>query len=140
MEDHVLKRFTTTVLTCDKPTRTGRIYPKTLIEKSVIEDPIVTEKLANRMFLCEFPSNDEDPYAGVNISNVAFSVENLSFEGSELKADVAILDTVQGKILNNFINNTTVAFSCSGAGNVDENNKVTDYELLSVGAYVKAKE
>ena len=44
MKDHVLKRFTTTVLTCDETTRTGKIYPKTLIEKSVVEDPIVTEK------------------------------------------------------------------------------------------------
>ena len=141
MKDHVLKRFTTTVLTCDKPTITGRIYPKTLIEKSVIEDPIITEKLANRMFFCEFPSNDKEPYAYVDLKNAAFSVENLSFKDDDLKADIAVLDTTQGKILNKLIdNNVTIAFSCSGEGSIDINNKVTDYKLLSVSAYVKDKE
>ena len=142
MEDYVLKRFTTTVLTCDKPTITGRIYPKTLIEKSVIEDPIIAEKLANRMFFGEFPSNNKEPYAYIKLNNVAFTVENLSLEDNDLKADIAVLDTAQGKILNELIdnNNVTVTFSCSGAGSVDINNKVTDYELLSVNTDVKAKE
>ena len=140
-DEYVLNRFTTTVLTCDKPTITGRIYPKNLIEKSIIEDPIIAEKLANRMFLGEFPSNDKESYASVDIENIAFSTENLYFEGDELKADIAVLDTPQGKILNKLIdNNVMLTFFCTGEGSVDINNKVTDYKLLSVSAYLKNKD
>ena len=140
-DEHVLKRFTTTVLTCDKPTITGRVYPKTLVEEAVIEDSFIKEKIANRMFFCEFPSNDEEPYAYANLNNVAFSVENLSFEDDDLKADIAVLDTTQGKILNKLIDSdASVIFSCSGVGSIDINNKVTDYKLLSIRADIADNE
>ena len=138
-DEHVLKRFTTTVLTCDKPTVTGRIYPKTLIEEAVIGDSFIKEKIANRMFFGEFPSNNKEPYAYIKLNNVAFSVENLSLEDEDLKADIAVLDTTQGKILNEIIdnNNLTVTFSCSGAGTVDVNNKVKSYKLLSINVDIE---
>lgn len=134
-DEYVLKRFTTTVLTCDKPTRTGRFYPKTLIEENVLKNPIIAEKLANRMFFGEFLDKEEKSNF---IEDVAFSTENLYLEDDDLKADIAILDTPKGEILNKLIDSdASVVFSCSGVGSVDENNKVISYELFSIDANIK---
>lgn len=137
MEDNtILKRITTTVLVCDEPLPSGRVYPKSVIKKAITEDPAVIDKLVNKAFLGQFLSGDQDPFC-VDMAAVAFNTEKLYFEGNELKADIVILNTARGRILNDLLDaNINISFSCVGTGEVSKN-KVKNYTLNTIKANIK---
>ena len=110
----ILKTFKTTILKCDEPTITGRIYPKDLIKKSLKEDKVLQEKLVNNCLFGELGNWLSDE---VDLSKVAFSVRKLYWYRNELKVVVDILDTPNGRLLIDYID--TMKISCIGTGDVD---------------------
>ena len=120
----VLKIFRTTVLKCDTPTITGRVYPLDLIKKSLKNDKVLQEKLVNHTFYGDM-GNKYDPE--VNLSKVAFNVEKLYWYKNELKAKIAILDTPAGQDLMKIYKK--VAFRTAGVGDMNFEKIITNYEL-----------
>lgn len=133
-EKHVLRVFRTTVLTCDEKTITGRVYPLKLIKKSIKEDKALQEKLANHIFFGELgcPIDRTE----VDLSKVAFSVEKLYWYKNKLRALVVILDTPNGRRLNQILSD--VKFTTCGTGDMDCTNTITNYQLDMIAAAHKA--
>jgi len=83
--------------------------------------------------------NDEKAsrnYLDVNLRNVSHETESLYVEGDVLKADIRILDTPSGNLLNDMLSTTpkSFVFRPRGSGHVSPVGKVLDYQLVSVDA------
>jgi len=125
----------------DQPNRNGRIYSKELIENCVLNDKIVQEQLnSHSMFGMFNPSWDE--YM-VDMSKVSHCVTNLYIEDGKLKADIDILDTPQGNIVNEMLNNNvSIISTLNGRGDLraepdgkylEVENYSFDYISLNIG-------
>ena len=126
----ILKTIRTTVLKCDTPTITGRVYPLDLIKKSLKNDKVLQERLATKTFFGElgYPIDRTE----ANLSKVAFNVEKLYWYKNELKAVIAILDTPDGRMLNQIL--SKVKFTTCGTGDIDLNKTITNYQLNMIAA------
>lgn len=112
------------ILLIGQPNKNGRIY---------------TEDAANRLALLarqgilsgEFTGNDE---TSVNLQNVTHVVENVRVDGDYVIADVKILDTPQGLVLQDMIKaKLTPKFYSRGCGVVDiATGTIVDYVPISV--------
>lgn len=125
MSKAILKTIRATVLKCDTPTITGRVYPLDLIKKSLKNDKVLQEKLATKTFFGELgcPIDRTE----VNLSKVAFNVEKLYWYKNELKVVIAILDTPEGRTLNQTL--SKVKFTTCGTGDIDLNKTIINYQL-----------
>lgn len=113
------------LLDLDTQLSSGRIYPTESVELS-LEDPILKERLAaNALFGTFF---DDYTYGQTNMLGVAFSVNKLYIEDKVLYADIDILDTPKGRILNGlFKNNTSLDFHTAFTGDVETDSNGKDY-------------
>lgn len=115
----------------DIPNRNGRIYPKTEIEKSL---KAFKEKLPVVGQLGY--SDDPSTYTEINLSRVSHVVNDVRIEDDKLIATVKILTTPSGRIAEQLIRSEetrpSLGFGMRGTGIVDTNNKVTDFNLISI--------
>ena len=113
------------LLDLDTQLSSGRIYPTESVELS-LEDPILKERLAANALLGTF--SDDYTYGQTNMLDVAFSVNKLYIEDKVLYADIDILDTPKGHVLNGlFKNNTSLDFHTAFTGDVETGSNGKDY-------------
>ena len=113
------------LLDLDTQLSSGRIYPTEAVELS-LEDPILKERLAANALLGTF--SDDHTYGQTNMLDVAFSVNKLYIENKVLYADIDILDTPKGRVLNGlFKNNTSLDFHAAFTGDVETDSNGKDY-------------
>lgn len=127
---HILKSVKAEVLKLNEPTKAGRVYTTECI-KNALEDPILKERLEQHMFLGTLDTNDSN-----DILNTSHAVSELNIIDNSLVTHIDVLDTPNGRLLSNLMDNHIVAFSVRGQGKV-EDNIVTDYELESVVASIR---
>ena len=124
-DTHILKILKLTILHCDKPERSGRIYPVKLVKKAIKEDKVLQERLVNNCLFGDMFRNDIDE---VDMQEVAFAVKKLYWYKKELRAVIDILDTPNGRVLAQCP--TAIRGSVLGSGEVDfTTNTVTDYKV-----------
>lgn len=80
----------------DKPNINGRIYTKECIENSVLNNPLIQERLKLHCLFGIFNLNGNEE---VTLNNTSHCVTNLYIEDNCLKADIDILDTPNGRML-----------------------------------------
>lgn len=124
---HILKTVKAEVLKLNEPTKAGRIYTTECI-KNALEDPILKERLEQQLLFGTFNTNNSN-----DIVNTSHAVSEFDIIDNSLVAHIDVLDTPNGRLLSDLLDNHLVAFSVRGQGNV-ENNVVTGYELDSVVA------
>ena len=113
------------LLDLDTQLSSGCIYPTEVVELS-LEDPILKERLAANALLGTF--SDDYTYGQTNMLDVAFSVNKLYIEDKVLYADIDILDTPKGRVLNGlFKNNTSLDFHAAFTGDVEIDSNGKDY-------------
>lgn len=113
------------LLDLDTQLSSGRSYPTEAVELS-LEDPILKERLVAKALLGTF--SDDYTYGQTNMLDVAFSVNKLYIEDKVLYADIDILDTPKGRILNDlFKNNTSLDFHTAFTGDVETDSNGKDY-------------
>ena len=80
----------------DKPNRNGRIYTTECIKNSVLNNPLIQERLKLHNLFGTFTliGNEE-----VSLDNTSHCITNLYIEDNCLKADIDILDTPNGRML-----------------------------------------
>lgn len=114
------------VISFDTPNRNGRIYSYDSVD---LDDPILKEMLEQKMLFGElgFP---EDGRTETDIHKVSHVITALRKEPDGLYADIDILNTMNGRILNECVNENN--FRTRGSGIVKENGTVVSYILFSV--------
>lgn len=112
--------------------KNGRVYSSKCFN---LDDPIIQEKLKTNSFFGEmgFP---QDGRLEVDLTKVSHRITNLYKKDDGLYADIEILDTPNGKILEKALKNSLVGFRTRGTGNLisrdDGNYDVTDYILYAI--------
>ena len=118
------------VLKFNEPTKNGRIYRESSIN---LNDHVLQEQLKNNCLFGEiaFP---EDRTTAIDITKVSHLVTALRKEEDGLYADIEILPTVNGKLLEKIVNQNN--FRTRGIGAVvhdsEGNQIVEDYQLITI--------
>ena len=118
------------VLKFNEPTKNGRIYRESSIN---LNDHVLQEQLKNNCLFGEiaFP---EDRTTAIDITKVSHLVTALRKEEDGLYADIEILPTVNGKLLEKIVNPNN--FRTRGIGTVvhdpEGNQIVEDYQLITI--------
>ena len=118
------------VLKFNEPTKNGRIYRESSIN---LNDHVLQEQLKNNCLFGEiaFP---EDRTTAIDITKVSHLVTALRKEEDGLYADIEILPTVNGKLLEKIANPDN--FRTRGIGTVihdsEGNQIVEDYQLITI--------
>ena len=112
----------------DSPNRNGRIYTRECMEKAIEG---VKKLIEEKRFLGEL----EIPHDTiVDLSNVSHMVTDLRIEESKIVADIQVLKTPKGIILQEKIDANEVEIVQRGLGKIGKDNIVTDYELIAIDA------
>ena len=120
--------------TIDKPNRNNRIYTKACIEKAISDTKKLVEE---RRFMGELHETTSYHDTTVNLMRASHLVTELRLEESRFVADVQILKTPMGIVLQRLVDSDQVYFVPRGIGKLEENGTVTDYTLISIDAYPK---
>ncbi len=104
----------------------GRIYSHDSVD---LNDPMLTEMLEQKALFGElgFP---EDGRAETDMHNVSHAITALRKELDGLYADIDILNTVNGRILNECVNENN--FRTRGSGIVKEDGRIVSYTLVGI--------
>jgi hypothetical protein len=116
--------LTRTVLTVDTPNKNGRVYSSAAIEEALAKAKDGHGSLT---------PNDPD-----DMNYWSHAYQNLRLEGNELKADITVMDTPYGTILQQLMTEGVgIAFRPRGIGQIRKNGDVTeiyDYTITSIDA------
>lgn len=121
-----------TVLNLNQPNKNGRIYTTETVAAALTKyaATIDLKQAVGELVL-------EDTIligSTVNLSNVSHIVENAEIDGDHLIADIRVLRTTAGEQLAYLLQLDKIAFRPRGLGKIDSNQRVTDYEFISIDA------
>lgn len=117
------------VLTVDKPTLTGKIYPRALVKSAC-------EKINQRTSPC-LGTIGAPKGASIILDEASHIATDFQVVGDDLMCSVRILNTSCGRTLERLMKSHTVEFKPWGIGFLDVGGVVSgDYELLGVYAQV----
>jgi hypothetical protein len=121
------------VMVVDKPNLNHRIYPRAVFEKALkeYEEKYVKDRRAlGELGVGETPT--------INLKNVSHMVTSFSWDGDIVDAEIEVLDTPQGKVLKDMLENgfdLTVVPRGIGSLKLNEETGVNeiqdDYEISS---------
>lgn len=122
------KQYIAEVFKADILTFNGRIYTKQCLED--INEYIKKQIALKNNLVGEYPPDDSMTF---NTENVSHKIIDSYMENDSLFVKLEILPTSTGKILTEMLENGLSLYACPrGVGNLDNNNKVYDYELIAV--------
>ena len=125
-------KLTADIMIADKPNGNGRIYPRAALEACV-------KRWEAKRPLLGVIEVDRGPL--IAMDEASHVIEKLSVQGDTLVADIKVLDTVEGRRLQQLLAGATVTFRSSGFGKVAEDGKtILDYELISINATIDGTE
>lgn len=115
-----------------KPNRNGRVYPRALWER-VINSEYVKEMMSSK---CLFGENNHpfDDRVEIDLNNVSHCIHNMWIEGDSVIAELDLLPTPAGEIINKLIDyGSKIGVSSRGAGSVtaDGNVDPDDYQFFT---------
>lgn len=109
----------------DIPNQNGRIYSKNILEE-IVKD--FKEKFNYKMYGKIGPP--KYPHT-IIFKLVSHRIINLKLEDNKLKADIAILDTPEGKKLYDLINKKDIKFVLYGMGEI-KNKMIQNYSITTI--------
>lgn len=128
----IINRIRVKILAIGKPEMSGRIY-----SKEIAEEIIKTINSEGKPIFGGMTSYDG------SLNDVSYVVQNAEIVDDSIVADIEILDTPRGNLLNEVINNDVVGdvvFKPFGYGKVDDKNRVYGYTINWVIANIEDKE
>jgi hypothetical protein len=95
----------------------------------------IIDKSKNSVLYGELGYNHIHNSGYINLNNVSHIVKNIQLYQDGIVGDIQILDTQNGKILKELVNNGfKINYSARYNGNVDSNGKIIDAKILSFDA------
>ena len=133
--------YWTTAMLVDVKNGNGRLYPKDVMEKALVE---YKKKIADKTTLGVFHSHEHFDYSPeINLQEVSHIVTEADINfANELRVSMEVLHTSRGRQMiawQKRFGADSIEFRCSGMGSIKEVDGVTviqdDYQLLSIDAY-----
>ncbi len=127
-KDKTPTRLEAKVARADVPNGNKRIYPRAILEREVArfkKDRTMMGQLKLRSSKVTY------------LSDVSHVVTNLKMKNDYLVAEIEVLNTPQGRILENSLRETTFRCSGIGSGKVDNKGVLTisdSYKLIAIDA------
>lgn len=120
--------FTREILTIGQPTRTGRIYPREVVQDMVSN--------FNTDMLCGMGIPDIHPNIDTNFDDASHMIDRLYIRDNKLYAEIGVLDTPMGKLMVETLQSRVeVTFHLCGVGVIDEEtNRLVSYTLHQIYA------
>lgn len=113
----------------DVPNANGRTYSRDTLEKAVEHQ----RKKERTWVTLGMPNGNQ-----VDLSEIAGQAGNWSWDGDNLIAEIAIMDTPRGKLVQELLDaKSEFDFRPAGFGKVDTAGCVTDFRFISIGALAK---
>ena len=121
-------KYTVKILECDKPTINGRIYPKEEVERAI------QEYLKHPINFGGFKDDlDKTSFSEclLPLDKRAFEVDDVKIINDKVFADIEILSTPSGCILQEILDydESMIQFKTNGVGKIAPDWIVTDYRL-----------
>jgi len=109
------------LLTCDKPSRNGYIYPKEELQKAI-------DKYQEKIDAGEaFGTLGLNPSGVMDLESVSHKVTEIYFEDNKVIAKIEILDTPSGNSAMKMFDG--LSLSSIGYGKLNDENEINDYDL-----------
>ena len=112
----------------DIPNKNGRIYTKECMKKAIADTKKLIEE---KRFLGEL---EQPQYTDINLSNVSHMITDLRIEENKIVADIQVLKTPKGFLLQEMMDAKEIEFVQRGLGKIGKDNIVTDYTLIAIDA------
>ena len=115
-----------------KPNRNGRVYPRDLWEK-VINSEYVKEMMSSKCLFGE-ANHPFDDRVEIDLNNVSHAINKLWIDGDSVMAELDLLPTPAGEIINKLIDyGSSIGVSSRGAGSVTSDGSVDpdDYQFFT---------
>ena len=112
----------------EKQNHNGRVYPLTEISKAV---KTLQEKIEGGYSVLGEADHPDD--LNINLDRVSHVIENIQMNGSDGIGKLKLLPTPMGNICTTLIESgVKLGVSSRGSGNVTEDGKVSDFEIVTV--------
>ena len=118
-------KIRTKLIEFDKENRNGRIYPKYLIT------PMVEQMKVRNPLYGEFGQDGD--VTDISLTNISHTIENITVDDNSIYGDINILNTPNGQIVKNLLNdNQSIGVASRGTGSINEDGTIgADYKLLT---------
>ncbi len=124
-------------LECDTPNQNGRIYPKVVMEKAVLDYyPLIQGKRSLGCFASDIASYTNG--GAFDASNCTHIITRLEFVNNMLFGDIEILSTPKGLLLQQIIDNPDTLFGPRGRGHIDANGVISNYQLHAIDVFIES--
>ena len=119
------KTFTNVAYTVDRPDSNGTIYPREVMAKALEE---AQERIKNGQM---FGTLDASEYP-IDPGHASHQVVSMELDGDEVKTVIKILDTREGDILRELMENGIPKLSPVGWGNLDDDQTISDFSISAI--------
>lgn len=124
--------FKTIIMHADRPSISGNIYPKSVVKS-------VAARLRDKSITSYVVLDGENE--NIDLDRVCAKIVGARMKGDMLEADIEILSTPMGMILEEISKgDIKLRYYTMGSGMVSEDRIVSDYVLSSIGVTVDKKE
>lgn len=125
MEANVLeKHFRVPIVKFDSPNSNGRIYPSEILPK--------LQKLCDDKRFCGIHAETSFRDRDIPLEKIGAAVESLEVIDNIVYADILLLETPSGFILQELRRTGELAARLFGIGNIDEAGKISNFEPLGI--------
>lgn len=137
-EMKAIATVTVNALDYTQPSVNGYVYTKEVLQEAIDK---AQEKIDKGEMLCPLdPAPFGEPVSPPTLTGASHRITSLALKEGKLQAELQVLDTPQGKTLQELLDIDAVEFKPIGLGTVSEDGKeVEDYKLLSIAVYCKEK-
>ena len=124
------------ICSVDTPSFSGRTYSNEMMQSAIDG---VSALIREKRFLGELITGLDHPASStISLENASHLVSGIRIDGTRVLAEIEPLNTPKGILLQEMLDNNAVAFGAVGLGKIS-GNIVTDYTLISIGAYPNLK-
>lgn len=123
----------------DQPSVNGIVYPKDVVDKAIDEYVKKYVMKGNAFGTNNFPEiTNVDPYSvfETRLDKASFKIEDITKKENKYIADIYILDTPEGRILQDTLNDKN-CLRMAGAGSLNGNEIGNDFKLINFSIGVK---
>lgn len=120
---------TVEVAVADTPNKNGRVYPRAELEKMIEQ---ANKRAESGQLLGELGMGEG---GNIEMSRVSHTISNLRWQGDTVVADITILKTPMGKIIEDLAKQgTNLDYRTRGFADVSEDGVISNFQLVSIDA------
>jgi hypothetical protein len=119
----------------DVPTRSGKTYPAAAVAKALVDYQVVIN--TGKAIGC-FVDDINLQNSTIELRNITHYITRAEIIGNNFVGDIKTTNTVKGKLLDAYLNRADLHFDVRGMGSVSSTGIVSNFSIVTIGAYIDA--